>query len=493
MRGLVCDDKILGPKTEGKNIQISNDDFDISPIPRSISFPDDDPLTDREQFLLRKYVRNGALYIITPHFVLRAIPKGAVSLAFQRNAKSVQFAFILLAEIPSDPTMQLIHRNKSYAALRRAIASHSYLEIVFACYFQIAYDATSDHQTIHLSGMWEAIKCLRGGSSMVSTEDQSCPVFNLFLSSLTNCVRFFGLKLCSCSASAAWNPLQVENFSRVLRVVYEFLRDWFLESCPFDPCYLRQIVSPAYLLCLEVSFYRHMHPPPFHHPFADDEIQLLREVVEMHAAHELETDVEIHNLHRSFDHTEYRQFPREIQLSPDVSPSAAERALSHFTRNVGLYIVAYDSRRDMGKLLTDCLNLVSVASAVHSSLSNRHRYAVLDAVLDAFFLGGLFLTKSRHPTGTSREFSANNFLANAWIRGKFVDTGGMCLTYLQIRRLQSIFPFLDLADECETVSEVLSLSFQDYTVWQCLMYSDWCDWRYNCVPENVYTALTQLY
>jgi hypothetical protein len=473
MRGLVCDDKILGPKTEGKKHQIWDGDFDISPIPRTISFPDDDPLTDREHFILREYVLNGG-----PPWVFLSvrseIPKGATSLAFQRNSKSVQFALMLIAElwvsqdIPSDPTMTLVYRNKSYAALRRAIDNHSYLEITFACHLLIRYDTTLDRQAIHLSGMWEAIKCLRRGSSKVSTEDRSFPVLNLFLSSLAYFSFNFGfVVLAHLPASEAWTPSDVESLSGVLRLALEFLRNGFFEfgsSGAYNP----QDVRFAYALCLEVYFYRQMHPPPFHHPFSDDDIKLLLEAAQALTAHELQTDVEIRNLLHSVDLLEYNQFPAEIPISPNVSWRTARHALSHFTRNTVLYILAYDSRVDWGKLLLDCLKLVSLASAV----SCRSNYLAPDIVLNAFFLGGLFLTKSRHPTGTRiLGRHTNKVLANAWIKGKIGENIFRRLCYSKIRA--KLLPFLDLADKCETVSEVLSLSFQDYSVWQCLLTYWW--------------------
>ena len=56
MRGLICDDHVLGPKTEDKKgLQISVEGSDVSPIPRCITSPDDEPLSDYENFILRNY------------------------------------------------------------------------------------------------------------------------------------------------------------------------------------------------------------------------------------------------------------------------------------------------------------------------------------------------------------------------------------------------------------------------------------------------------
>ena len=69
--------------------------------------------------------------------------------------------------------MSLMHRNKSYTALRRAIADRSYLEIIVRCDVLIWQDQNIEIQVIHVSGMWETVKCMRETSAMISTQFRS--------------------------------------------------------------------------------------------------------------------------------------------------------------------------------------------------------------------------------------------------------------------------------------------------------------------------------
>jgi hypothetical protein len=100
---------------------------------------------------------------------------------------------------------------------------------------------------------------------------------------------------------------------------------------------------------------------------------------------------------------------------------------------------------------------------------------------DILFFTGLYLTKSRDPTGkysSSIKFT-DLLLANEWIRSAFNDLSqhpAMVDSSLARSGWEEFFlPLWDLADRCCSPREVLCLEIESYGVWRWMMGSFWTD------------------
>ena len=119
------------------------------------------------------------------------------------------------------------------------------------------------------------------------------------------------------------------------------------------------------------------------------------------------------------------------------------------------------------ELLLDSVKLVSIADSLMAYPRMWPSATIL--LTRAFLIGGIFLTKDRHAQGTVQLPVLQKLTksANAWIRKRLGELD-FSSNYSDEQR-QSIFPLLDFAEECESIRDILSLSWADYNVWQWLM------------------------
>jgi hypothetical protein len=224
MRGLNCEDKLLGPKTEFKKVsQISESDLTIPRLGGPVPCPDDAALTELESALLRMYLDRDGFCLPCPHApqfrdsdaantqiftLIRLSENRRVWLALHCNSKPIRFAMISAAtnwtrkdRNPCRPDLK-----KAYAALRQAISSELHFEIAYTCDFLCFLErAQLDRYVTHISGMWAALKCLIITRHAVSRMDGAILKFML-LSQLYNFAASLDFAIAGHSALTAWSP-----------------------------------------------------------------------------------------------------------------------------------------------------------------------------------------------------------------------------------------------------------------------------------------------
>lgn len=409
VRGLMCDQKLLGPKTESrKGISVAPSD---SMVPSPVPSTDVGLFTDSEIQALQSYFHYNpciACFKIKELLVeMTEFDKRIAWLSFGRNSTCFRNAVLPLAIIASklrifgfctfDQEMLSKYQSRSCSDLRLAITKGDNFEIFCSSLFLINSSLTlgegrepiiSTSVLIHFSGLWAAMKLLYFDSSVTTPQWM---IYEWHFMRNLNQVKYkigdnFRSRLSSYSVQKGPHISRIGE--TITSILLQFL-NWPIPSlsevddlypriryCRLEMAFFFRILTPDRIISRPLEF--------------DETLDILRSLtcVDMQIAFGI--DQFLHDL-SGIDF-----FP-PLPLGCTLEFRFSRRVCEHlFYKILDLSVSSDDFTMEM-EIMKACYQLTAAVDASSTAIRLHEK----EFQEDILFFVGLFLTRSRHPTGTN--------------------------------------------------------------------------------------------